>query len=102
MISSYKHRLGQRGCGFGVSDEKMAAGALQALRFPVDDVAVDGGGDVFVATAAGVFLDQVIKLDLDRIGIPTGREIKRSARSRCWLSRRFCRGCYAACGSRCS
>lgn len=57
---------------------KMAARALEALRFAVNDIAVDGGGDAFVAVTAGVFGDPMIKLgDLDGVGIPAGREVER-------------------------
>ena len=55
----------------------MTARALQALRFAVNDVAVDRGGDVFMAAAAGVFDDSMVEFrDLDRVWIPTGREVK--------------------------
>ena len=40
-------------------------------------VAIDGGSDVLVAAAAGVFGHTVIKAsDFDSVGIPTGGEVK--------------------------
>src|SRR5579862_3005484 len=50
--------------------ERSADGGMVAARA--------GGGDVFVAAAAGVFGDPVIELgDLDGVGIPASREVER-------------------------
>jgi len=69
--------LSNRGRGLGMSDGRMTARALQTLRFAVNDVAIDRGGDVFMASAAGVFYDPMVESrDLDRVRIPAGREVK--------------------------
>ena len=60
-----------------MSDGKVAAGALESGGLAVNYVAVDGGGYVFVAVAAGVLGDLVIELrDLDGVGIPAGGEVE--------------------------
>src|SRR4029077_9101069 len=77
MIASYGHWLRQGGGSFGVSDGKVASGALESGGFAVNYVSVDGGGDAFVAVAAGVLGDFVIELrDLDGVGIPAGGEVE--------------------------
>jgi hypothetical protein len=49
----------------------MAARTLQALGLSMNDVSVDGGRNVFVATPARILRDLVIELgNLDGVGIP--------------------------------
>lgn len=68
----------------------MAARALQPVRFSVDDIAINCGRDAFVATAAGILDYLVIELrDLDGVGIPAGREVKRVPESVVGLNRVF-------------
>ena len=56
----------------------MAARTLQALGLSMNDVSVDGGRNVFVATPARVLRDLVIELrNLDGVGIPPCSEVER-------------------------
>src|ERR1700756_1640994 len=77
MLASYKYRLRDGGGGFRVSDRGMTAAAVEALRSAVNDVAVDRGGDIFMAAPAGVFHNPMVELrDLDGVGIPAGGEVE--------------------------
>ena len=51
-----------------MANRGVTPGALQPLGLTMHDVAIDGGGDVFMTATAGVFGNAVIELrDLDRV-----------------------------------
>ena len=71
-------------------DGIVAARALQAFSLAVHDVAVDGRGDVLVATAAGVLRYLMVELgDLNGVGIVAAREVERMPESIVGLHRIF-------------
>src|SRR5437660_1752627 len=73
-----------------MANRGVTPGALQPLGLTMHDVAIDGGGDVFMTATAGVFGNAVIELrDLDRVRIPAGGEIERVPESVIGLYRVF-------------